>query len=99
MRKNTRIDSQMGLADEVLAGDIQAAARLMRGLEDEVPQAIEESIETIESFVRNYAYQETGEGGYLEKLIDDLAQRKTSPPSAALEIINRFTKQFKSAIV
>jgi len=58
-----------------------------------------ELIETIESFVGNYVQQETGEGGYLEKLIDDLAQRKTSPPSAAMEIINQFTQQFNSATV
>jgi len=58
-----------------------------------------ELIETIEGFVGNYVQQETGEGGYLEKLIDDLAQRKISPPSAALEIINQFTKQFNSATV
>ncbi len=56
-------------------------------------------VERLEGFVRNYVSQETRGGSYLEKLVDDLAQRKTDPQSAALKIINRFTEQFKSAKV
>ena len=59
-------------------------------------RAKEELIETIESFVKLYCYQGIEEGGYLEKLVDDIAQRKTNPHSAALEIINRLSKHFKS---
>lgn len=58
-----------------------------------------ELIATIESSVRNYVHLETGAGGYLEKLVDDLAKRNTNPHAAATEIINRFSKQFKSARV
>jgi len=60
-------------------------------------RAKEELIETIESFVKFYCYQGIEEGGYLEKLVDDIAQRKTNPHSAALEIINQLSKHFKSA--
>jgi len=55
-----------------------------------------ELVEAIESSIKNYI--ETGlDKDYLEKLIDDLVQRKTNPNSAALEIINRSIKQAKSA--
>lgn len=47
-----------------------------------------ELIEAIESSLKNYI-DERIDKGYLEKLIDELVQRKTNPHSAALEIINR----------
>jgi len=53
-----------------------------------------ELIETIESTIKDYI--EAGiDKVYLEKLTDDLVQRKINPNSAALEIINRFIKQVK----
>ena len=48
-----------------------------------------ELIEAIESSVKNYVYQEIDKGG-LEKLVDEVAQRKTSPYSAAVKIIDKF---------
>jgi len=54
-----------------------------------------ELIETIESAIKNHI--EAGiDKDYLEKLTDDLVQRKINPNSAALEIINRSIKQDKS---
>jgi len=51
-----------------------------------------ELIEAIESAIKNYI--EAGiDKDYLEKLTDDLVQRKTNPNSAALEIINRTIKK------
>jgi len=58
-------------------------------------RAKEELIETIESFVKLYCYQGVEEGGYLEKLVDDIAQRKANPHSAALKIINELSKHLK----
>ncbi len=55
-----------------------------------------ELIEAIESSVKNYVYQKIDKGG-LEKLVDEVAQRKTSPYSAATKIIDKFSKQFKLA--
>lgn len=47
----------------------------------------------IEGSLKNYIYQRIDKGDYLEKLIDSLVNRKTNPHSAALKIINRFSKQ------
>jgi len=55
-----------------------------------------ELIEAIESSVKNYVYQKIDKAG-LEKLVDDIAQRKTNPYSAAEKVINEFSKQFKPA--
>lgn len=55
----------------------------------------QELIGTIEGFVKSYFYQGIDKGGYLEKLVDELVGRKESPRSAALKVINQFTKQFK----
>jgi len=53
-----------------------------------------ELIDAIESFIKSYI--DAGiDKDYLEKLIDDLVQRKTNPNSAALEIINRSIKQVR----
>jgi len=53
-----------------------------------------ELVEAIERSIKNYI--ETGiDKDYLEKLIDDLVQRKTNPNSAALEIINRLITKAK----
>ena len=51
-----------------------------------------ELIEAVESSLRNHIYQQIDEGDYLERLLDDLVQRKTNPHSAALQIINQFGK-------
>jgi len=55
-----------------------------------------ELIEAIESSVKNYVYQGIDKGS-LEKLVDEVARRKTSPHSAAVKIIDQFGKQFRSA--
>ncbi len=52
-----------------------------------------ELVNTIESYLENYIYQNIDKDGYLEKLVDDLVQRKTNPQSAALKIINLSIKQ------
>jgi len=58
-------------------------------------RAKEELIETIESFVKLYCYHEfEKEGGSLEKLVDDLAQKKVNPHSSALKIIDQLSKHF-----
>ena len=49
---------------------------------------------TIENFVKIYCYQEIEKGGYLEKLVDDIAQRKANPHAAALKIIDELSKHF-----
>jgi len=61
-------------------------------------RAKQELVETIEGFVKHYFYQGIDKGGYLERLVDDLAERKESPRSAALKIINQFTKKFNPSI-
>ena len=48
-----------------------------------------ELIEAIESALRERIYQQVDKDDYFEKLVDDLVQRKASPHSAALQIINR----------
>jgi len=60
-------------------------------------RAKEELIKAIESFVRNYCYQGISEDNYLEELVDNIAQRKTDPHSAALKILDKLSKQFKEA--
>jgi len=52
-----------------------------------------ELLDTIESSLKNYIYQRIDKEGYLEKLVDDLVQRKTNPQSAASKIINLSIKQ------
>ena len=47
-----------------------------------------ELMESLESFLKNHIYQRINKSGDFEKLVDDLAQRKTDPHSAALKIIN-----------
>ena len=54
-----------------------------------------ELIEAIESAIKNYIVAGI-DNDYLEKLTDDLVQRKINPNSAAFEIINRSIKQVKS---
>ncbi len=56
-------------------------------------RAREELIETVESFVKQFCYQGVEEDGHLiEELVDSIAQRKTSPHSAALKIIEKLSK-------
>jgi len=54
-----------------------------------------ELIETVESFINNYIYHGINKVDYLEKLVDDLVQRKTDPHLAALKIINQLSSQLK----
>ena len=58
-------------------------------------RAKEELIETVESFIKLYYYKGIDEGGSLEKMVDDIAQRKANPHSAALKIIEQLSKHFK----
>lgn len=51
-----------------------------------------ELMEAVESSLKNRIYQQIDKGNYLERLVDDLVQRKTNPHSAAMEIISRFGK-------
>jgi LAO/AO transport system kinase len=51
-----------------------------------------ELIEAIETTITNCVANEMDKD-YVEKLVENLVQRKTSPNSAALEIINRTIKQ------
>jgi len=63
------------------------------GLERRRKQRVKlELIEAVESSLKDYIHQQIDKGDYLETLVDDLVQRKTSPHSAALQIINRFGK-------
>jgi len=47
-----------------------------------------ELMETVEGFIKDFIHQ-VDEGDYLEKLVDDLLEGKTSPHRAALEITGR----------
>jgi len=49
-----------------------------------------ELIETMEGLLKNYINHGIDKDDYLEKLAEDLVQRKTNPHSAALNIIKRF---------
>jgi len=63
------------------------------GLERRRKQRVKlELIEAVESSLKDYIYQQIDKGDYLERLVDDLVQRRTNPHSAALQIINRFSK-------
>jgi LAO/AO transport system kinase len=50
-----------------------------------------ELLETIEGFIRDCVHR-IDEGSYLEKLVDDLLQGKTSPHRASLKITNRLAR-------
>jgi len=51
-------------------------------------KAKKELIDAIESSLKDYIYQRLDKDSNLEKLVDDLVQRKTNPQSAASKIIN-----------
>ncbi len=51
-----------------------------------------ELLETVEGFLKNFIHG-IDEGEYLEKLVDELLQGKTSPHEATLEIANRFARE------
>ncbi len=51
-----------------------------------------ELLETMESFVKDFVHG-IDEGDYLEKLVDDLFQGKTTPHAATLEITNRLADE------
>lgn len=55
-------------------------------------RAREELIETVESFVKQYCYRGIEEGGQIEELVESIAQRKTSPHSAAVKIIDKLSE-------
>ena len=54
-----------------------------------------ELMETIEDFAKNYIIEMVNRDGYLEKVVDDLVQKRTSPHSAASKIVNEFTNQLR----
>ena len=63
------------------------------GLERRRKQRVKlELMEAVESSLKNRIHQQMDKGDYLERLVDDLVQRKTNPYSAAMEIIDRFGK-------
>ena len=80
------------LADEILrhkeflvsSGELQRRRKQKAKLE---------LIDTIEGSLNNYIHQRIDKDSYLEKIVDELVQRKTNPQSAALKIINLFIKQ------
>jgi len=49
-----------------------------------------ELAEVVESSLKDYVYQQIDKNDYLEKLVNDLIQRRTNPNAAALEIIGQF---------
>lgn len=51
-----------------------------------------ELIEAIEGPLKDYIYQQIDKGDYFDKLVDDLVQRKANPHSAAVKIIEQFSK-------
>jgi len=51
-----------------------------------------ELIEATESSIKDYIFQQISKDDYFEQLVDDLAQRRTSPHSAASKIISQFGK-------
>lgn len=53
-----------------------------------------EVIASIESNITDYMHQRIEEGGDLEQLVEDVAQRKTDPHSAALKVIKQFSTAF-----
>lgn len=55
-----------------------------------------ELFEAIEGSIKNYVYHEI-EHGSIEKLVNNVALRKTSPHSAAIEIITQFSSCFEPA--
>ena len=60
-------------------------------------RAEREMIGAIESSIKDFFYRMIDKDGYLEKLVENLVQRKENPGSAAVRIINQFTEQFKDA--
>jgi LAO/AO transport system kinase len=60
-------------------------------------RAKEELIVVVDSFLTQYCYEGISKDSYLEDLVDDIAARKIDPHTAALKVIERFSKQFRSA--
>jgi LAO/AO transport system kinase len=60
-------------------------------------RAREELIVAVDSFVKQYCYEGISKDGHLEDLVNDIAARKIDPHTAAVEVIDRFSKQFRSA--
>jgi len=56
-------------------------------------RAKEELIVAIESFVKQYFFEGINQGT-LDNLVDNIAERKTDPHSAAIKIIDQFSKQY-----
>jgi len=60
-------------------------------------RARRELIETIESLTKNYILETIDKDGYLEKVVDNLVQKKSSPLSTAIKIVNEFTNQLRKS--
>lgn len=56
-----------------------------------------ELMETVENFAKNYILEILDKDGYLEKLVDSLVQKRTSPHSAASKIVKELTKLLREA--
>ncbi len=53
--------------------------------------------EAIESSIADYMHQRLEEGSEMDQLVEDVARRKTDPHSAAMIIIEQFSKRFQAA--
>jgi LAO/AO transport system kinase len=87
---------EINLADRILAGDVRAAARLMRGIEDDLPQAIEELRNLYVHTGKAYIVGITGAPGVgkstlVDALITNLRKRKLTIGVVAIDPTSPFT--------
>lgn len=84
------------LTDKILAGDVRAAARLMRGIEDDLPQAIEELRNLYAHTGKAYIVGITGAPGVgkstlVDALITSFRKRKLTIGVVAVDPTSPFT--------
>lgn len=59
-------------------------------------RAREELIMAVDSYIKQFCYEGISQDNFMENLVEEIAQRKMDPNSAALKIIESFSKQFQS---